>query len=355
MFFSMFKFLPCVWPGNEGNRYEPMRFLILAGLLAVMYAGAAGEEPAKRTAPDSDHDGLPDAQEQALLRQFAPRFLISRNDCSTQPAEFVPSSLKPVVAAENNTIYGQVFPRAGHPEQIELHYYDLWQVDCGRKGHDLDAEHVSVLLSRDKAGEWKALYWYAAAHEDTLCDASQIARASTLNAVSHGPKLWISSGKHAAFLGKAICSSGCGADRCGDAQESPISDLVNLGEPSAPMNGAIWADSAEWPLADKLKRSDFGDARLDRLDRMAANDIAWASPKKRPAQVAIVGGDNAIAGVGTGLRASDAALNSADAHTGKALDSASGSTGNALAKAYRGVKKAVRATARSTGRAVGAK
>jgi len=89
-----------------------MRFLILAGLLAVMYAGAAGEEPAKRTAPDSDHDGLPDAQEQALLRQFAPRFLISRNDCSTQPAEFVPSSLKPVVAAENNTIYGQVFPRA---------------------------------------------------------------------------------------------------------------------------------------------------------------------------------------------------------------------------------------------------
>ena len=298
--------------------------------------------------------GYPDAQEQALLRQFAPRFLLSRNDCSSKPAEFVPSNLKPVVAAENNTIYGQAFPRAGHADQIELHYYDLWRVDCGRRGHNLDAEHVSVLLGRDKDGQWKGIYWYAAAHEDTLCDASQIARATAINAELHGPELWISSGKHAAFLSEAMCARGCGADQCGDTEEVPIADLVNLGEPLAPMNGATWADSAEWPLADKLKRSDFGDARLQRVDRMAANEIAWASPNKRPAQAAIMGGDDAIAGVGTGLRASDTAVNNADAHTGKALNSASGNTGNALAKSYRGVKKALGIAARSTGHALGA-
>ncbi len=221
-----------------------MRFLILAGLLVVVSAGAVGQERGNGAALDSDHDGLSDAQEQALLRQFAPRFMISRNDCSSQPAEFEPSVLKPVVAAENSTIYGQAFPRVGHEEQVELHYYDLWRKDCGQRGHNLDAEHVSVLLERDAGKGWKARYWYAGAHEDTLCDASQIARAKTLDAETHGPEIWISSGKHAAFLEQKICSSGCGADRCGNEEQISISNLINVGEPSAPMNGAIWAGSS---------------------------------------------------------------------------------------------------------------
>ncbi|HMG86987.1 MAG TPA: hypothetical protein VK574_14740 [Terracidiphilus sp.] len=316
-----------------------MRFLIFAGLLAAC-VGVAGQEPANSSAPDSDHDGLSDVQEQALLEQFAPRFMISRDDCSTQPAEFEPSVLKPVVAAENSTIYGQAFPRAGHAEQIELHYYDLWRKDCGQRGHNLDAEHVSALLERDNAGTWMARYWYAAAHEDTLCDASQITRAKTLKAESHGPELWISSGKHAAFLSQTICSRGCGADRCGNEERLSISNLINVGEPSAPMNGSTWTGSPEWPLADKLGRSDFGDARIARLDRMGPEDIAWASPKKRPAQAAILGGDDAIAGVGM-------ALTTADSSTSGALNTASGKTGSALGRAYRGVKRALRGSVRA--------
>jgi hypothetical protein len=70
---------------------------------------------------------------------------------------------------------------------------------------------------------------------------------------------------------------------------------------------------------------------------MPANDIAWASPKKRPAQAAILGGDTAIAGVGT-------TLTTADTDTGDALDTASDKTGNALGKAYRGVKKALQSS-----------
>jgi hypothetical protein len=319
-----------------------MRFSILPALVAVfVVTGAVGQQGL-----DSDHDGLTDAQEQVLLRQFAPRFLISSDDCSTAPAEFEPSVPEPTVAAENSAIYGQAFPRPGHTGQVELHYYDLWRVDCGKRGHNLDAEHVSAVVS-EQAGTWKALYWYAAAHEDTLCDASQVTRASTLNAETRGPEVWVSNGKHAAFLGKAICNRGCGADRCGEMEHLAIKDVINLGEASAPMNGALWVSSPEWPLADKLRRSDFGEERMSRVDRMAPDDIAWASPGKRPAQAAILGGDSAIAGVGTGLRATDGALNSADAHTDRALNRASGHTGNALVKAYRKVKNALHATARA--------
>jgi len=108
------------------------------------------------------------------------------------------------------------------------------------------------------------------------------------------------------------------------------------------MNGAVWVDSAEWPLGDKLRRSDFVEARIARLDRMRPDDIAWASPKKRPAQAAILGGDDAIAGVGM-------ALTTADSSTEAALDTAQGKTGNALGRAYRGVKKALRGSVRAVG------
>ena len=78
-----------------------------------------------------------------------------------------------MVQEENGTIYGQAFPRAGNPNQVELHYYHLWRVDCGEMGHNLDTEHVSALLGRGQTSKWKALYWYAAAHEETVCDASR--------------------------------------------------------------------------------------------------------------------------------------------------------------------------------------
>ena len=327
-----------------------MRCIVIAGLLGAICAGALGPVEAQVAgqaaasgaavvgqAVDSDHDGLADVQEQALLEQFAPRFMISAADCSSKPAEFEPSALKPVVAAENGTIYGQAFPRAGVRGQVELHYYDLWRKDCGRQGHALDAEHVSAVLVRDDAGTWKARYWYAAAHEDTLCDASQIASAKALNAEEHGPQVWISSGKHGAFLAQETCRHGCGADEC--ENEAPISHgaIVNLGETSKPMNGAIWAVSTEWPLGDKMRRSDFTDERTARLEQVGADGIAWANPGKRPVQAAIMGGSEALGGAATGFRATGSALDAADAHSSGALDRASTSTGNALVRSYRGV------------------
>jgi hypothetical protein len=66
--------------------------------------------PTLRWGTDSDGDGLSDALEQALLRQFAPHFRVSRSDCSNDPAEFVLGLRTPRVRAESGTIYGQAFP-----------------------------------------------------------------------------------------------------------------------------------------------------------------------------------------------------------------------------------------------------
>jgi hypothetical protein len=195
---------------------------------------------------DTDRDGLSDELEQVLLVQFAPKFMVSLVDCSNVPAEFVPGQRTPKVEAQNSTIYGHVFPAkvfSSSEPMVEIHYYHLWKQDCGAHGHPLDAEHVVVLVqasSSDLASaKWKAVYWFAAAHENTVCDVSQIARASTLDAEKSGAKVWISAGKHASFLNETLCQKGCGNDLCGNTRPVSISKIINLGELSQPMNGSL--------------------------------------------------------------------------------------------------------------------
>ena len=327
-----------------------MRLLVYAGLLlllnAVLSAQSIVSGPALGHTVDSDHDGLTDIIENQLLQQFTPQFMISGDDCSKRPAQFTAFQSTPVVEADNGTIYGQAFPHSESPDhQVELHYYHLWRRDCGEIGHDLDAEHVSVLLSRNAdAGDqdhWKALYWYAAAHEDTVCDASQITRANVLNAEFSGPKIWISRGKHASFLNETICTHGCGGDRCSAMEPLLIPAVVNIGELSAPMNGALWVNAPAWPLAAKLVRSDFAPSRTARADHLPATGIAWANPEKRPVQAAILGTNDGIGGASTGLRS-----------TGDALGAANSGTGNALSKTFRSVGKALRKTVQKTADAI---
>lgn len=332
-----------------------MHALLPAWLLLSVVSLMPAQTNAPQADRDSDHDGLSDSLETALLAQFAPLFMVSGNDCSVRPAQFIPFERRPIVQEENGTIYGQVFPRAGRDDQIEMHYYHLWRSDCGELSHNLDAEHVSVLLARDSESKWKALYWYASAHEDTVCDASQIARATTVDAELHGPRIWISRGKHASFLSDALCAHGCGGDVCREMEPLAPTIIVNLGELQAPMNGTIWAGSPQWPLAAKMSRSDFAEVRTARVDHLPVTSIAWANPEKQPMQAAIHGGKNTLDGVAAGSRATGTALDLADSNTGHALNGAAGSTGNGISMAIRGVGKALRLTARKIGDAIGAK
>lgn len=321
-------------------------------------------------AQDRDGDGLTDAFEATLLQQFAPRLMISSQDCAGQPSLFRPQDATPTPIRDDGTIYAQAFPRRVNAWQrssteIELHFYHLWHADCGRMGHALDTEHISVLLrgSGNNVKDWHAIYWYAAAHEDTVCDASQVSRASTLRSQDHGATVWISQGKHASFLDEELCRRGCGGDRCTNPRRMQITRLVNLGEFGAPMNGAIWISSPRWPLAEKMERSDFAADRIGRLDHLPTTDIAWANPALRPEQGAISGGNAAIDGtlIGTGAttnaialgnRRTDTALSLAGSHMDSAAATTRRSTGNALGETYRSVRKALGDAARETGNAL---
>jgi hypothetical protein len=302
---------------------------------------------------DSDRDGLSDALESALLAKYAPNFMFSQHDCSVRPAQFFSNKKSPTVIEDDGTIYGQGFPRKNHTGEIELHYYHLWRKDCGEMGHRLDAEHVSALIKLGTAvDDSKALYWYAAAHEDTVCDASQITRAKTIQAEDHGATVWISEGKHASFLSEALCTHGCGGDRCDEMEPLKTKQIIDLGEIGAPMNGIVWLSSSEWPLSNKLQRTDFTDTRVSRVQGLPRTDVVWTNPSKRPAQAALLGANAGIGGATIGARSTDTALVIADANTSSALDKSSSKTGQALKSSSRNVWKAFKRSLEKTGKVV---
>jgi hypothetical protein len=367
-----------------------MQRLMATVLLAGCAVLAMAQAPMRAvTTADSDGDGVSDALESSLLERFRPTVMVGEADCSTLPAQFLPNTSTPYVLADDGTIYGQAFEgkafdggiggvrtvgvtqqgQAGERE-IELHYYILWRADCGRMGHALDAEHISALVrgESDDAERWRAVYWYAAAHEDTVCDASQLTRASTIGAVTHGVRVWSSNGKHGSFLNEELCQHGCGGDRCEKMHAVASTKVINVGEADAVMNGAQWTSSPRWPLKEKMLRTDFTAVRVTRLEGLPETDVAWAEPAKRPAQAAIRGGNAGIDGALLGLnvggsstadalslsnRNTNTALVLANAKTERALGTSAHSTGSALTKSYRSVRGALGSAVKHTGEAMG--
>ncbi len=309
--------------------------------LWVLIAGLAY---AQGPAVDSDHDGLSDAQEQALLERFVPRFQVSRTDCAVKPALFREGVAKPTVMERDGTIYGQVTPRAGLKDGdalVEVHFYDLWSVDCGRMGHPLDAEHVSVLLRAktmdSPADDWRAVYWFAAAHEGTVCDASEVAAAKALDAERGGATVWLSAGKHGAFLSEPECTQGCGGDRCIAMAPLVVTRIVNLGEPGAVMHGAVWVRSPEWPLAAKMQ-NDFSAATIAGVERSGGLPV-----EMNGAHGSVKGTIHVANSVANGVGTSGT-------NTGAALSTADDKTEGALAESAKGVGEALKRSTKAVGR-----
>ncbi len=314
--------------------------LIVAGAFLLMQLGGAANGPSTLP-PDSDKDGLPDELEQELLSKFAPRFMISAKECDGLPAEFRPNSGEPRLLARNGSIYGQVFVPSlpeGPGRFIEIHYYHLWNRDCGLNGHDLDAEHVSVLLRSETAttesADWRALYWYAAAHEDTICDTSQGAQASLLDATQHGPAVWISGGKHGSFLSPDLCKGGCGGDDCSRVRPLNVHKIINLGERDAPMNGAAWIESPRWPLSKRMS-TDFDPAVLAHLENGAPAAIFPANDSQPPTKAIVLAGGSTVEALATAQAKAGSALSKADDSTSGALDKAAGKVGRSVGRAAR--------------------
>jgi hypothetical protein len=292
---------------------------------------------------DTDHDGLSDAREQALLERFVPRFQISRKDCAEKPALFEEGVVKPTAMQRDGTIYGQVTPREsarGGDAVVEIHFYDLWSVDCGRMGHPLDAEHVSVLLRArtmdSPAEDWTAVYWFAAAHEGTVCDASEVAAAKVVSAETQGATVWLSAGKHGAFLSEPMCTQGCGGDRCTETTPLTVARVINLGEPGAAMNGATWAVSPVWPLAVKMQ-SDFSAETIARLEQGGGGVPVEMNEAHDSVKGTIYVANSVANGVGTSGTNTGEALSTADSKTEGALAKSAKATGGALKRSTKAV------------------
>ncbi|HEY9138002.1 MAG TPA: hypothetical protein VIM67_06990, partial [Terriglobus sp.] len=164
---------------------------------------------------------------------------------------------------------------------------------------------------------------------------------SALHSEHDGANIWISSGKHASFLKEELCNHGCGGDVCVNSKPLHATTVINLGELHHEMNGSNWITSPAWPLAEKMRRSDFIDARVNRLLQLPQTDVAWANPEKRPAQAAILGGNATIDGTLVGLRSTDTAMSLASNKTGGALGTAKRATGHALGKSFHAIGKAL--------------
>jgi hypothetical protein len=220
------------------------------------------------------------------------------------------------VTAKNATLYGQAFPLAadGSVARLELHFFHLWDRDCGRAGHDLDAEHVSAIVSAPSiaspAGMWIADAWYAAAHEGSVCDASSGAAARVIGAETSGPRVFVSRGKHASYLDRGQCKWGCGSDECSDDRAVRPSAVINLGEIDAPLNGAIWARSTRWPLAEKFA-SDFDPELRARLESPKNDHVIPLMQHLRGPQSPVLAGDVALDGVATAAGSTKSALGTA--------------------------------------------
>jgi hypothetical protein len=266
------------------------------------------------------------------------------------------------VQVEDGTIYGQAFPlkaevgRAGGGPLVELHFYHLWRRDCGAHGHPLDTEHVAVLLQASQAdltlSTWKAVYWYAAAHEQTVCDVSQITRASTLHAEDKGAEVWISPGKHASYLDERLCNAGCGADRCEGMVPLHSGRVVNVGEPGHLMNASLFASSSAWPLGLKMEHTNFPAEPVGRLERLPATEIAWFIPGRHPAQGIIAISSSTEDAIAKSASETGSALDTANGSTSDAISVAGDSTGGALAMSYRKTRHALGTSAKHVGRAL---
>lgn len=182
------------------------------------------------TEPDSDGDGIDDATEMTMARDYFPYFSPNARDGCAR--------------------HGVLFRLAPHPDdptKVAIWYVVLFERDCGLRGigaHVGDDEVFGEIVDPSMPAPAGILAVRAISHQNTTCErvttCGSLPGCSACTVADRGgrpfPVVFSSKDKHGNYAGQTACNfwlcdlAGCALS---DAPDEPL--FVNAGEPSKPM------------------------------------------------------------------------------------------------------------------------
>ncbi|HZO12751.1 MAG TPA: hypothetical protein VFB62_05825 [Polyangiaceae bacterium] len=184
--------------------------------------GGAGGAPVG----DSDGDGIDDAAEEAMARDYFP-FL------SIHPDDQCP-------------LHGVLYRLSPHPSdatKIHILYDVLYERDCGLNGHVGDNEAMGVFVDPQQPAPRGILAVRTISHQNTICEKQTTcgtlpnceACVTAMRNNAMYPVAFSSKDKHGGYTRENSCDTSvlCDAGGCALNTVAPDSLFVNAGEPEA--------------------------------------------------------------------------------------------------------------------------
>lgn len=183
-------------------------------------AGDGARDPdAPAAVVDTDNDGLDDATELAIAKQYLPFISLDPNDGCSRSGLAV-----------------RVRKHPADPTKIHIIYDHLFETDCGLTGHTGDNEAFGVVVDPLRPAPDGILAIRTASHQNTPCqkitDCTTCANDARpkCDRQAMWPVLYASKGKHGQYATK--CSSfGTCFDTCTLNATPHVPPIVNVGEP----------------------------------------------------------------------------------------------------------------------------
>ena len=209
---------------------------------------------------DRDGDGLDDAFEERVARDYLPNL-----------------SLHPQDGCPLGVILYRVRKHPTDASLLMVLYDHLYETDCGIGGHTGDNEVFAVTVNPGKPAPAGITAMKAISHQNTACQKITTCgscnglAACDLDAASR-PRVYASRGKHGTYVQKSVCTliSIC-PDDCAAGDQLGV-PLANAGEPGAPLirdltdAGLITAD-AGWTKTELFNFDPWGPEKFGNAGR----------------------------------------------------------------------------------------
>ncbi|HTJ42780.1 MAG TPA: hypothetical protein VL463_11840 [Kofleriaceae bacterium] len=205
---------------------------------------------------DVDRDGLDDARELELAKDYQP-FL----------------SIDPKDGCPLDGMVVRVRKHPADPTKILIVYDELFQNDCGLGGHVGDDEVFGVAIDPSKPAPEGILAIKAASHQGTPCERDSECSTcgdsrSACDMANGWPVVYAAKDKHGHYATKDSCGTfNTCLDSCSLAPAAHVEPIANAGEPDHPLTNDLTAngfitDANGWTEAD-LMHFDPWDASVD--------------------------------------------------------------------------------------------